>query len=477
MVATLEMGEEAHLVVISQAREVLFGHDLTAADFPAEIVNEATSGKIGSGSSKFRGPQAEELIVAYSRLRAAPWVVLSRQPARAAEEWQQRIRQATWVAAVGTMLLTLVLSGAAWVTVIRPLRRVARAQRALVGAGAGPAVGSEIEQLEESFALLEQRVRDQQDLGKVFLGRYQVVEMVGSGGMGTVFRAWDPKLQRPVALKTIRLTADELKREKLLSVLLKEAVTSAKFNHPNIVTVYDVADEGSAAFIAMEFVDGVSLETYMATHGRVEWWEIIPLGEAIARGLAQAHESGLVHQDVKPANILLGRDQSIKVTDFGMSQLISSATREHDVICGTPGYIAPEIFSGEGYTAHSDLFSLGVLLWECLAGKHPFTGATMHKMILNTIKIKPQPLRELYPDLPRELAELVAKLLAKEPVERPAAALAVAEAFAEMAAARELCWAPRMLPAPAVMETRSTIRRSQLIPLDVTSPAVRPPGH
>jgi len=476
LVQAHEMGEEAHLVLASREGEVLFGHDLTLDDFPAEVVANARSGKLTSGASRYRNPEGEDLIVAHSGVSSAPWFVLSRQGARVAEVAQQRIRRATWFSAAAAVLLAVALSSGAYVTAIRPLRRLIRAQRELAGAEAGAAAGSEIEQLEQSFAMLEQRVHDREDLGKVFLGRYQVVEVVGSGAMGTVFKGWDPKLERPIALKTIRLTAEEFKREKLVESLLKEAVTSARFNHPNIVTVYDVANEGAAAFIAMEFVDGVSLDRYVSARVRLGWREVIPLGAAIAQALTKAHEHELVHQDVKPGNILLGRDHSIKVTDFGISQLLTSASASPDVICGTPGYIAPEVFEGAGYTPRSDLFALGVLLHECLLGRHPFAGRNLHMTVMNTIHEKPEPIDHLHPDMPPQLGEVLLRLLEKDPSDRPADAKGVAQVFDRMAIELGLVWDQDVLAEPAIPKSREGgPPPTQLLSLRTTTLMSRPP--
>ncbi|MCP4663362.1 MAG: serine/threonine protein kinase [bacterium] len=473
-----EMGEAAYLVLANREGEVLFGHDLTLDDFPAAVVRNARTGKLSSGASRYRVPGGEDLIVAHSEVSSTPWFVLSRQPARVAEVAQRRIRQATRLSAVAAVLLAAVLSTGAYVTTIRPLRRLIRAQRQLVGADAGVAGGSEIEQLEQSFALLEQRVHDREDLGKVFLGRYQVVEVVGSGAMGTVFKGWDPKLERAIALKTIRLTSEEFKREKLVASLLKEASTSARFNHPNIATVYDVADEGTAAFIAMEFVDGLSLDRYVTARGHLGWQEIVPLGAAIARALAKAHEYELVHQDIKPGNILLGRDQSIKVTDFGISQLLTSASASPDMICGTPGYIAPEVFEGAGYTPRSDLFALGVLLHECLGGSHPFAGRNLHMTVMNTIHEKPEPIDHLHPDMPAQLAKLISQLLEKDPGDRPDGAAHVAAALDKMALQLELSWDQDVLAAPETPdEAREGVPRTQLLSLRPATLLSRTPSR
>lgn len=439
--AELEMGSEARMVLATRAGEVLFGGMDDLGGFPAEVVERAKSGKVIE-SLKARAPEGGgDLIVAHFPLREAPWTVLSRQPARAAELAERRILQTTWIALSLALLLTTGLSRAAFVTVVRPLRRLVRAQRSLLGdESVASSGGSEIAQLEKAFAELEMRMHDRENLHTVSLGRYQVVDVLGQGAMGTVFRAWDPKLERSLALKTIRIESEDEKREKLISTLLREAVTSARFSHPNIVTVYDVAEEGRAAFIGMELVEGVSLEELLAARRRLSWREVVVLGAAVGRALEAAHAQGLVHQDIKPANLLLGRDDSIKVTDFGISQLISAASASSDVICGTPGFIAPESLDGGGYSSKSDLFALGVMLYECLAGEHPFSGRTVRAVILNTLSHDPPPLARLDLDLPPELERLIFQLLEKDPHRRPGDAAEVAESFERLAARLDLRW-------------------------------------
>ena len=162
--------------------------------------------------------------------------------------------------------------------------------------------------------------------------------------MGAVFRGLDPRLRRPVALKTLRLGGGDLlpdKRRQRIEQLVQEAVTGARFSHPNVVAVYDVEESPEGAFIAMELVDGASLERVLLRRGRLSPREVIPLGAGIARGLAAAHQRDIVHRDIKPANVMLGHDGSIKVTDFGIADLVAAATRAEGLVFGTPGYLPP----------------------------------------------------------------------------------------------------------------------------------------
>ncbi len=299
--------------------------------------------------------------------------------------------------------------------------------------------GAEPLALEAAIAELEQRIADRQPLDEISLGRYEVSRVLGSGAMGTVFRGWDPKLRRPVALKTIRFNSDPRDRQRQISRLQDEAIAGARSNHPNIVTVYDFADEGNAAFIAMELIDGISLETHLAQSGPIAAERLMPLAAAVASALTAAHEHDLIHRDVKPGNILLGRDGSIKVTDFGICELITQATAGGSIF-GTPGYLAPECLCGEAASPASDLFALGVVLYESLSGVHPFIANNWRRTLHNTVMSDPEPIEELVPGVPPRLGALIHQLLAKEEAERPASAAELAQTLTEVVRARDLCW-------------------------------------
>ena len=436
MVAVSEIGEEAQMLLASREGSVVAGK-VELESLPAEAVERAKTAKLEAEAGRYEDPQVGAAIVGYAQVKQAPWIVLSRQPARVAEVAKERMRKASLVAAVSALGLTGLFTALAWVNVVRPLRRLAKKQQELLGK---ELEGSEIEQLEASFQVLEERLAGSGGLSDLSLGRYRLEGLLGSGAMGSVFRGWDPKLQRPVALKTIRLTGENLDREKLVKSLLSEATLSARFNHSNIVTVYDMAQAENNAFIAMELVQGVSLDAYLWDRETLTPDEVTLLGAAIARALATAHDHGLVHHDVKPANVLLGDDGSIKVTDFGVSELITSAVKVGDVICGTPGYLAPEALMGEGYTPKSDLFSLGLILYECLVATHPFFGRNIKETMLNTIMEEAEPIRQLRPTVPQELADLVHQLLAKEPADRPSSAEKVARIFEEMVVRGGMRW-------------------------------------
>ena len=280
---------------------------------------------------------------------------------------------------------------------------------------------------------LERSLREGRVVGPLFLGRYQALEIVGEGGSGFVFRGWDPWLKRPVALKTLRFEP----REKggtggTVADLLREAVTVARFSHPNIVTVYDAASDAQVAFIAMEYVDGPSLAHYLDQFGKLSEAQVLPIGLAIARGLAAAHSHQIVHHDVKPGNILLGTDGSIKVSDFGVARLMTTLGETELQIFGTPGYMPPEILLGHAYSPAGDLFGLGVLLYQCLTGEMPFAGDQVRQVIKKTLATYTPSPRDLEPRIALELDELVRELLRKDPADRPGSAAEVVARLEEM---------------------------------------------
>ncbi|HEY3569569.1 MAG TPA: serine/threonine protein kinase [Thermoanaerobaculia bacterium] len=438
-----ELGGEAELVVADGARRVVVGEASSLAPFPSSLVDAALAGRV-AGAGRFPGAHGEEVLGAYAPVPLAGWVALSSQPARVAEAVALRQRLQSVKALGAALLLIALLLAAAWAAVVRPVRQLAREQRELAGALPAPAGRDEIDDLRKSFEALRRGLAERRALDDVFLGRYQVIELLATGGMGAVFRGWDPKLQRPVALKTLRLAGGDLpaeKRAQRIEQLVREAVTTARFSHANVVAVYDVAESPEGAYIAMELVDGISLERLLLQRGRLRPEEVIPLGAAVARGLAAAHARDVVHRDVKPANVLLGHDGSIKVTDFGIADLIAATSRADGLVFGTPGYLPPEALRGSGHDRAGDLFALGVVLYECLAGVKPFGGFEVSDVVQSTLFGAMKPLRpRVQGDLPEELEVIVLHLLERDPDIRPASAAAVADELDRLAVRRGLRW-------------------------------------
>ncbi|HET9210071.1 MAG TPA: serine/threonine protein kinase [Thermoanaerobaculia bacterium] len=445
-----ELGGEAELAVADRERRVVVGDARSLSAFPRKLVDAALTGRV-AGAVRLQG-KTEEILGAYAPVPLAGWVVLSSQPARVAEAVAAELRRQSAKALGAALLLIALLLAAAWAAVVRPVRDLAREQRKLAGAAPVPAGRDEIDDLRRSFEALRRGLDERRALDDVFLGRYQVIELLAVGGMGAVFRGWDPRLQRPVALKTLRLAGGDLppeKRAQRAGQLVREAVTAARFSHANVVAVYDVAESPEGAYIAMELVEGISLERLLLQRGCLRPAEVIPLGAAVARGLAAAHARDVVHRDVKPANVLLGRDGSIKVTDFGIADLIAATSRADGLVFGTPGYLPPEALRGSGHDRAGDLFALGVLLYECLAGGKPFGGFEVSDVVESTLFGAMKPLRpRVQGDLPEELEVIVLHLLERDPAVRPSSAAAVADELDRLAVRLGARWKLEERPGP-----------------------------
>jgi Protein kinase domain len=436
-----ELGNQADLVIAEKGGGVVAGSLATLAGMPQELLELGLSRRL-VGSGRFHGRGGETILGAYAPVPESDWVVLSRQPTRVAEAVAGRMRREAGLAFGFAGLLGATLLAGAWVSVVRPIRDLVTAQRGLIGLSRQEKGGSEIEELRRTFEALQRSLSERKALDDVFLGRYQVVSAIGSGAMGSVFRGWDPRLQRPVALKTIQLASelDPERRKALLETLLREAVALARLSHPNVVAVYDLEDVPEGAFIAMELVDGINVEKLLWRRGRLTPEEAVLLGAAIARGLAAAHGRDIVHRDVKPANVLLGRDGAIKVTDFGIAGFLAGAAEEADMVFGTPGYLPPESLLGQGHGKTGDLFALGVLLYRCVSGVMPFTGGEPEEILQATLFGRVRPLKERVSQIPPELDSLVQTLLDRDPDRRPGSAAAVAAELERIAAARGLEW-------------------------------------
>lgn len=471
-VEAFELGHgEADLVLATAGEEVVAGTAPSLAAFPEPQVAAARSLKV-AGAGPYQGAGGEQVLGAFAPVAGSDWFVLSRQPTAVAQRVERRMVRRSWTALGLALVLVGLLSLTAHATLVRPIRRLAEAQRRLAGLEESPGGGNEIDQLRSSFEVLERRLRDQQELGQVFLGRFQVLELIGEGAMGTVFLGWDPRLQRRVALKTIRLTTDLASsvRRRLSSQLMREATAAARFNHPHIVAVYDVEDTPEVAFMAMEYVEGIGLDHLLSRVPMLSEKQALSLGLAVARALAAAHQHDLVHRDIKPSNVLLGYDGAIKVADFGIADFISAMTPESDTVFGTPGYLAPEVLLGEGFSPRSDLFSLGVILYESLTGYHPFFATSLREMAIRTVNHNPEPVRRLCPEVSSELESLVSQLLAKHPEARPPGAQAVIERIESMVLASKVRWDPSVLPRLRQRSPREVGLRSRLLPTLASGP-------
>jgi len=248
-------------------------------------------------------------------------------------------------------------------------------------------------------------------------GRYKVIEAIGQGAMGTVYKGLDPAIDRPVALKTIRLDniIDAKEVEELKARLTREAKAAGNLSHPNIVTIYDVGEEQSLQYIAMEYLEGKTLEDILASDYNWDYKTLCKIMIQICEALDFAHEHGVIHRDVKPANIMVLGDDRIKVMDFGIARLDQSNITQSGVALGTPNYISPEQLKGQAVSRRSDIFSLGVVFYEMLTRHKPFKGDTISALIYSILHTTPPPPSEINFDVPRIFDKIIAKALSKDP--------------------------------------------------------------
>ena len=250
------------------------------------------------------------------------------------------------------------------------------------------------------------------------LGRYQLFEALGEGAMGVVYRGFDPLLERKVAIKTIKLDLTPTERQEFETRFFREAKSSARLSHPNIVMVYDAGEVENIAYIAMELLEGQDLRRLM-TKGKPTPIElVIEIIGGIADGLAYAHRQGVVHRDVKPANIMVLKDGGIKLADFGIAQLQTGNKTQTQALLGTPRYMAPEQISGGTVDGRADIFSLAVVLYQLLTGEAPFDGDTMTAVMYQVI-YAPAPLpSDISARVPPGFNYILSKALAKDPENR-----------------------------------------------------------
>ncbi|MBI1358475.1 MAG: protein kinase [Acidobacteria bacterium] len=267
------------------------------------------------------------------------------------------------------------------------------------------------------------------------IGRYEIISELGRGAMGVVYRARDPKIDRELAIKTIKLSekVDSSEVQALRERLFREAQSAGKLSHPNIVTVYDVDEDGDTAYIAMELVEGKTLEQALRKGPIRDLALAAGVLRQAAAALDYAHSRGIIHRDVKPGNLMLGAEGVVKIMDFGIARIGSSNLTQTGSVLGTPSYMSPEQVKGEELDGASDQFSLGVIAYEMLAGQKPFPGENLTAVIFKIVSKEPPPLAEHCPGASPELEAVVFRALSKAPSERFADCKAFAEAFEEVA--------------------------------------------
>ena len=257
-------------------------------------------------------------------------------------------------------------------------------------------------------------------LGKILDGRYEIVSVVGMGGMAVVYQAYDLEKKRDVAVKVLRddVSMDAESRRQFR----KEYQAVEKLSHPNIRAVYDVVVSGDTEYIVMEYVDGINLKQYMKGKGVLSWQEVLHFSTQIARALSHAHSRGIIHMDIKPQNIMLPKDGTVKIADFGIAQMDEADPNDAEEALGSVHYISPEQARGGTVDARSDIYSLGVVMYEMLTGKLPFDGKTVEEVAVQQMSVLPDAPSALKADVPHELEEITLRAMQPEPDDRYATA-------------------------------------------------------
>ncbi len=248
------------------------------------------------------------------------------------------------------------------------------------------------------------------------LGRYEVLKQLGKGAMGIVYLGRDPRINRTTAIKTFQFPTelDDEDTARLKRRFFQEAESAGTLSHPNIVTIYDAGEEHDLAYIAMEFLEGHDLQRYVKKENLLSLQRVLLYGADIADALDYAHQKGIVHRDIKPANIMLINSGVVKITDFGIARITATSQTQTGVVKGTPHYMSPEQISGEKVDGRSDIFSLGVMLYQLLCGETPFRGENMAALMNQIMNATPKNLRAINPKVPTPLVKVLGKSMEKD---------------------------------------------------------------
>ena len=293
------------------------------------------------------------------------------------------------------------------------------------------------------------------------LGRYEVIEELGRGSMGVIYKAFDPMLDRLVALKTVALELSREETEAFERRFYREAKSAGRLNHPNIVTVHDVGKTDSVAYIAMEFLQGRSLRDILDSGVVLPIDRIVDIAARVADGLAFAHGSGIVHRDIKPPNIMVLENGGVKITDFGIALLPTGSRTHAGTVFGSPKYMSPEQVVGREVDGRADVFSLGAVLYEMLTGFAPFFGGDLEAVLYQVINEMPAPPSTRNRALPPAFDQIVSKALAKHPDDRYGSARAFA---LDLRNYRKLEGPAAAQPPARTLERRALRRRKGEIP-------------
>jgi len=256
--------------------------------------------------------------------------------------------------------------------------------------------------------------------GRMLALRYDIEKVLGVGGMGMVYKAADRELGELVAIKTLK--PDMIAQNPLALERFKSEIRLARrIAHRNVVRTYDLGENNGVYFITMEFVEGKSLKELVQSRGRLPVAIVLPIAKQLCRALEVAHEEGVIHRDIKPANMVVQPDGVLKVMDFGIARLVhrTEGQTQAGMIVGTPEYMAPEQLLGDEIDERADLYSAGVVLYECLTGKMPHTAETPITLITKVLEETPTPPRDLQSDIPSALSDVVMRVLSKDREDRP----------------------------------------------------------
>ena len=293
--------------------------------------------------------------------------------------------------------------------------------------------------------------------GTLIAGRYEILEHIATGGMASVFKTWDHRVERMVAMKVLR----SLDKNDLRAVerFRREARAAAALTHPNAVTIYDFVEEMGQYFLVMEYIHGPTLKQLIAQRRQLQAREVLEIAAQVCAVLQVAHAQGFIHRDIKPQNIMLARTTAavgtgigggsvlVKLTDFGIVRVVEDqGLTNSGIVLGTADYLSPEQARGEKLTASSDLYSLGVVMFEMLAGRPPFIGPTAVSIAMQHASVAPPPLRQFNVTVPPAVEQIVQRALEKEPENRYSSATEMQQALRNCA--RELSLAARHTPVP-----------------------------
>jgi len=454
-------------------RPYVVGSTLPKQEIAAAVVADTVAvralGRDSAGTELAADVAGERLIGLASPIRSAGGDVFGGFVAFRSHDRElgafRALRRTMGLAVVLGLALALVSAWGLARQIAGPVRRLALATRRVqdgdysvaIDVGGGGEIGvlarafkSLVEDLKEKAALVEfaaagTTVRDVATRptlagagdalrpGTLFANRYEVKDVLGAGGMGVVYRAFDRELQEPVAIKTLRpeaLAGDGVALERFK----QEIRLARKIAHRNVVRTYDLGEADGMYYLTMEYVEGTSLKDLIASRGHLPVAVTLTVGKQLCRALEVAHEQGIIHRDIKPQNMVVEPTGFLKVMDFGIARLATApqgkGLTQDGMTIGTPDYMSPEQISGMELDARSDLYSAGVVLFECLTGRLPFEAESMYALMAKRLEEPPPDPRTINAEVPQSLAAVILKAMAKQPADRYQTAAGMHDALA-----------------------------------------------